>query len=68
MSKEGERQTAPIRKYFTRRYIERAKRIGQRICSGHELVAMLKQAGFRHAFYVSEPNRSLGWLCAIAVK
>jgi ubiquinone/menaquinone biosynthesis C-methylase UbiE len=68
MSKEGERQTAPIRKYFTRRYIRRAKRIGLRICSGHELVAMLKQAGFRHAFYVSEPNRALGWLTALAVK
>jgi ubiquinone/menaquinone biosynthesis C-methylase UbiE len=68
MSTEGERQTALVRKHFTRRYIKRAKRIGLRICSGDGLVAMLKQAGFRHAFYVCEPNRALGWLCAIAVK
>jgi ubiquinone/menaquinone biosynthesis C-methylase UbiE len=68
MSTEGERQTALLRKHFTRRYINRAKRIGLRICSGDGLVAMLKQAGFRHAFYVCEPNRALGWLCAIAVK
>jgi ubiquinone/menaquinone biosynthesis C-methylase UbiE len=68
MSKEGANQTSRIRRFFTRRYVERAARIGQRICSGHELVAMLKQAGFRHAYYVSEPDRSLGWLCAMGVK
>lgn len=68
MSTEGERQTALFRKHFTHRYIKRAKRIGLRICSGDGLVAMLKQAGFRHAFFVCDPNRALGWLCAIAVK
>lgn len=68
MSKEVAHQTSRIRRFFTQRYAARAARIGQRICSGHELVAMLKQAGFRHAFYVSEPNRSLGWLCALGVK
>jgi ubiquinone/menaquinone biosynthesis C-methylase UbiE len=68
MSKEVAHQASRFRKFFTQRYAARAARIGQRICSGNQLVAMLKQAGFRHALYTSEPNRSLGWLCAQAVK
>jgi ubiquinone/menaquinone biosynthesis C-methylase UbiE len=68
MSKETANQSSRLRKFFTQRYAARAARIGQRICSGHQLVAMLKQAGFRHALYTSEPNRSLGWLCAQGAK
>lgn len=68
MSKEAAGQTSRIRRYFSRRYAERSARLGLMICSGPELVELLYRAGFRHAGYVTEPNRSLGWLCALARK
>jgi ubiquinone/menaquinone biosynthesis C-methylase UbiE len=68
MSKEAARKTSGLRKYLSQRYAERAARLGQRICSGSELTEMLSQAGFREARYVTEPDRSLGWLCALARK
>ncbi len=68
MSKEASRKTSGLGKYLSERYAERAARLGQRIVSGSELTELLSQAGFRGARYVTEPDRSLGWLCAIARK
>jgi ubiquinone/menaquinone biosynthesis C-methylase UbiE len=68
MSKESARQTSGLRKYFSRRYAERSARLGLMILSGPELAEMMSRAGFRDARYETEPDRSLGWLCALARK
>jgi ubiquinone/menaquinone biosynthesis C-methylase UbiE len=68
MSKEAAGPTSRIRTYLSRRFVERSTRLGLLICSGAELVEMIRQAGFRDARYVTEPSRSLGWLCALARK
>ena len=66
MSKEAVAQTSPVRRRLSERYARRAAEIGQRICSGAELTELMAAAGFRQARYVAEPDRSLGWVCALA--
>jgi ubiquinone/menaquinone biosynthesis C-methylase UbiE len=68
MSKESARQTSPLRRYLSRGYAGRSAGLGLRICSGAELVEMMGRAGFGDGRFVAEPDRSLGWLCALARK
>ena len=68
MSKEASRQPSRIQRYLGRRFAERSARQGLTICSGPELTEMMLQAGFLHTRYVTEPDRSLGWLCALGRK
>lgn len=68
MSKESSRQTAGLQKQFSQRYSQRSAELGLSICSGEELTAMLAEAGFAETAYSSEPDKSLGWLCALGCK
>lgn len=68
MSREAAEQPSPIQRYFGRRFTERSEREGLRILSGADLVEMLTKAGFQEGRFVSEPRRSLGWVCALARK
>jgi ubiquinone/menaquinone biosynthesis C-methylase UbiE len=68
MSREASAQTSPLRRRMSERYARRAAAVGQRICSGAELTQLMTEAGFQEARYVAEPDRSLGWLCALARK
>src|SRR5439155_15397162 len=68
MSKESAAQKSRLQKYLSQRYANRSAALGMSILSGVELVTMLTQAGFRQARYHSEPNRALGWLCALGSK
>ena len=65
MSKESSAQKSPLQKYFSQRYADRSAGLGMSICSGPELVQMLSEAGFRQTRYVAQPDRALGWLCAL---
>lgn len=53
---------------FGRRFTERSAADGLRILSGADLTDLLRAAGFVDTAYVTEPDRSLGWLCATGVK
>lgn len=68
MSKEAVAQTSPLRRWLSERYARRAAEIGQRICSGAEINELMAEAGFPQRRYVAEPDRSLGWVCALARK
>jgi ubiquinone/menaquinone biosynthesis C-methylase UbiE len=65
MSKESHSQKSALQKYLSERYAHRSAGLGMSICSGAELVQLLTEAGFRHARYVAQPDRALGWLCAL---
>ncbi len=68
MSKEAATKTSPLRRWLSERYARRAAEIGQRICSGAEINELMTEAGFPRTRYVAEPDRSLGWVCALARK
>ena len=65
MSKESTAQTSAVQRDLSQRYADRSAGLGLSICSGAELVQMLAAAGFRHARYVAQPERALGWVCAL---
>jgi ubiquinone/menaquinone biosynthesis C-methylase UbiE len=68
MSKEAGAQTSALQRYFSQRYANRSAGLGLSICSGAELTTLLTQAGFTQARYESQPDKALGWLCALARK
>jgi ubiquinone/menaquinone biosynthesis C-methylase UbiE len=68
MSKEASGRPSRLQRCFGRKFTERSARQGLLIYSGAELTELMQQAGFLHARYVTEPDRSLGWLCALARK
>ncbi|MCQ0023879.1 methyltransferase domain-containing protein [Streptomyces somaliensis DSM 40738] len=57
-----------VQRFFGRQFTERSERDGLHILSGAELTGMLAEAGFRDVRFVSEPRRSLGWVCALGRK
>jgi ubiquinone/menaquinone biosynthesis C-methylase UbiE len=65
MSKESKAQQSALQRYFSQRYAKRSAALGMSICSGTELAQMLTEAGFRHARYVAQPDKALGWVCAL---
>jgi ubiquinone/menaquinone biosynthesis C-methylase UbiE len=67
MSREAGGQTARQR-FFGERFARRSAEQGLAILSGSELTELLREAGFPEPRYVAEPDRSLGWLCALARK
>jgi ubiquinone/menaquinone biosynthesis C-methylase UbiE len=66
MSRESSRQGSRLRRSCSEAYVAGAIQRGQVVPSGPELVELLLRSGFREARFVSEPERALGWLCAIA--
>lgn len=68
MSREAAESPSPIQRYFGRRFTRRSEQAGLHILSGRELTDMLAKAGFTDTRFVSEPRRSLGWVCAMGRK
>lgn len=68
MSREAADDPSLTQRFFGRRFTERSQRAGLHILSGDDLVERLTKAGFQDARFVSEPRRSLGWVCALARK
>ncbi|MFE2882417.1 class I SAM-dependent methyltransferase [Streptomyces graminifolii] len=68
MSREAADDPSLTQRFFGRRFTERSERAGLHILSGDDLVDRLTKAGFQDARFVSEPRRSLGWVCALARK
>jgi ubiquinone/menaquinone biosynthesis C-methylase UbiE len=68
MSREAKAQKSQFQKYLSERYAKRSAALGMSILSGSELVAMLNQAGFHQTRYESQPDKALGWLCALGTK
>ncbi len=68
MSREAAADPTLFQRYFGKRFTERSVQDGLAILSGAELTGMLVEAGFRDARFAAEPRKSLGWLCAQAVK
>ena len=68
MSREAGDDPSLKQRFFGRRFTERSEREGLHILSGDDLVDRLTKAGFQDARFVSEPRRSLGWVCALARK
>jgi ubiquinone/menaquinone biosynthesis C-methylase UbiE len=68
MTREAADNPTLLQKYFGRRFTERSERAGLRILSGAELTGLMTAAGFRNARFVTEPRKSLGWVCALATK
>ncbi len=68
MSQEAADDPSLTQRFFGRRFTERSERAGLHILSGDDLVDRLTKAGFQDARFVSEPRRSLGWVCALARK
>jgi len=65
MSREAGGRTYRQR-LFGQRFAQRSAEQGLAILSGPELTDLVRSAGFPQPRYVSEPDRSLGWLCALA--
>lgn len=68
MSREMASEPTLIQRFFGRRFTEKSERDGLHILSGADLTGMLERAGFEDTRFVSEPRRSLGWVCAIGRK
>jgi SAM-dependent methyltransferase len=68
MSKEAAPKSSPLQRYFGRSFTERSARQGLRILSGEELTDLMRRAGFVQTRFVSQPTRSLGWLCAVGTR
>jgi ubiquinone/menaquinone biosynthesis C-methylase UbiE len=68
MSREAAADPSLLQRFLGRRFTERSERDGLRIVSGDDLRELLGEAGFHHTRYVSEPHRSLGWVCALGRK
>ncbi|MEU1694600.1 class I SAM-dependent methyltransferase [Streptomyces hirsutus] len=68
MSREASADPSLLQRYFGQKFTERSERDGLRILSGAELTDMLAKAGFKDVRFVSEPRRSLGWVCALGRK
>jgi len=68
MSREAAASPSLVQRLFGRWFTRRSEREGLRILSGNDLVDMLAKAGFREVRFVSEPRRSLGWVCALGRK
>jgi ubiquinone/menaquinone biosynthesis C-methylase UbiE len=67
MSREAGGRTYRQR-FFGERFARRSAEQGLAILSGDELTELVRAAGFPQPRYVAEPDRSLGWLCALARK
>jgi SAM-dependent methyltransferase len=50
------------------RFARRSAEQGLAVLSGAQLTGLLRAAGFAQPRHVAEPDRSLGWLCALATK
>jgi ubiquinone/menaquinone biosynthesis C-methylase UbiE len=65
MSREAGGRTYRQR-FFGERFARRSAEQGLAILSGPQLTDLVRAAGFPEPRYVTEPDRSLGWLCALA--
>ena len=68
MSREAKAQKPGLQKKFSETFANRSAALGMSIVSGAELVGMLEKAGFGQTRYQAQPDKALGWLCALGIK